>query len=280
MKNLVQQWAARIKPLTWTIKDSISLGHVVHMRNLLNEIVPGGPADNPHLYGYSFLFNTQTNNMMGSDGYDNYQAPVDYNGKEYFSRRMWAGGQLDFLSDTPKETLVVDCTERVSTVRFLRNNAFVLIERAFETSNLPFLKELRTLIYTNDPFQEIQESDKKTVNLYDRSTTTRFTLEHIMRYNFLTYNLHKIHYDKNYCRREGLQDVIVSGPFMVLILLHYFAAQYPERVIESFKYRNSRPCYIDKDVNLCIKEKEDGFNLELTCDNHILCSGTVIAART
>lgn len=275
MKTLVQQWATNIKTLSWTIKDTISLGHVTHLRNLLHEIVPGEEAINPRLYGYSFLFNTQTNNTMGSDGYDNYQAPLAPCGRQLFKRRMWAGGRFEYLSDQPTVNHSVDCVERVTAVRVLQQNAFVLIEREFSSKNTPFLKELRTLIYTSDPFQQNLEMGRASEDLFEQSVTTTFRLEHIMRYNFLTYNLHKIHYDRAYCLLEGLQDVIVSGPFMVLVLLHYFAGQYPDRVIKSFKYRNSKPCYIDKDVDLCIRGKDRVFDLEIVGDKQILCSGTI-----
>lgn len=40
------------------------------------------------------LFNNQLNTKLGSDGYDNYQAPVNEQGEQLYLRRMWARGEL------------------------------------------------------------------------------------------------------------------------------------------------------------------------------------------
>lgn len=276
MRLGVQGWAANIKSLSWEFPDTISVGNVKHLTNLLNRIVPTAPNSNCNLYGYSFLFNTQTNSNLGLDGYDNYQAPSDSNGAPLFWRRMWTGGQFEFFQNPPSGHQLIDCSERVSSVRQLKDNAFVQIERDFSYDNSPFMRELRTLVYLNEPFNPTRDStDTIRSDDFDNAFSTRFSLQDIMRYNFLTYNLHKIHYDKLYCLKEGLEDVIVSGPFMVLVLLHYFAGEYPGVKIKSFKYKNSKPCYIERDVCLGIKKDSTGFELYLHDHTHLMCSGRV-----
>lgn len=276
MRQAVQQWAANIKLLSWAIPDTISVGNVTHMTNLLNRIVPSALNSNPNLYGYSFLFNTQSNSTMGLDGYDNYQAPLDSDSRQLYWRRMWTGGQFEYHKDPPRSLQTIDCLERVSSVRQLKENTFVQIERNFSYENSPFMRELRTIVYLNEPFRDPSiGNDNFKIDQFDKSFVTKFSLQDIMRYNFLTYNLHKIHYDRVYCRQEGFEDVIVSGPFMVLVLLHYFASEYPGVKIKSFKYKNSKPCYIDRDVSLGIKKDAKGFELYLHDQNHIICSGRI-----
>lgn len=236
------------------------------------------PNSNPHLYGYSFLFNTQTNDNMGLDGYDNYQAPLKLDGSQVYWRRMWAGGQFDYIAATPALDLTIDCVEQISSIRTLNNNTFVQIERNFAASQIPFLTELRTLAYTDEPFNPAEQPStlrNHLVNDFDRWAVTKFTLRDIMRYNFLTYNLHKIHYDRDYCISEGFEDIIVSGPFMVLVLLHYFAGQFPNVSIKSFKYRNIWPCYIDREVRLGIRVNGASYNLELQNAAQVLWSGRI-----
>lgn len=323
MKRAVQKWATRIKNQTWVWNDTISVGNVLHMRNLLNDIVgtdvgtgigsvsSGVVNINPKLYGFSFLWNTQTNSNMGCDGYDDYQCPKGENGEPLYWRRMWTGGRFDYLGASPSESQLRSCVERIESVRHLKNNTFVRIERDFISEGSVFMRELRTLVYTNDPFQPTttnnnlslrKESNdmnlrKESINLstkteaanlnlktgssnvtqpkLDFQVKCRFSLNHIMRYNFLTYNLHKIHYDKEYCLLEGFPNVIVSGPFMVLVLLHYFASNFPDFNIKSFNYKNSLPCYIDTDLTLGIVSMKNGYELRLLQENDVLCSGRV-----
>lgn len=272
----MQRWAANIKLLSWAFPDTISVGNVTHMTNLLNRIVPTRPNSNPNLYGYSFLFNTQTNSNMGLDGYDNYQAPSDSDGRQLYWRRMWTGGHFEYYQTPPIGHQVIDCSERVSAVRQLKDVVFVQIERQFSYDSSPFMQELRTLVYSNEPFKALSDSsDNVKMDHFNNAFATKFSLQDIMRYNFLTYNLHKIHYDKTYCLEEGFEDVIVSGPFMVLVLLHYFASEYPKVEIKSFKYKNSRPCYIERDVFLGIKKDSRGYDLYLHDQNHVMCSGRI-----
>ncbi|WPK26997.1 hypothetical protein PUMCH_004368 [Australozyma saopauloensis] len=273
MRSEVQKWATQIKKKAWIISDTVSLGNVAHMRNLLTEIVPAEPESNKSLYGYSFLFNTQTNSDLGIDGYDNYQAPKSLSGQPLYLRRMWAGGEFEFVKK-PHLGEVINCRENITAARTIGNATFVLINRDFKSSSSSLINELRTLIYTNEPFQETKREDSPEQS-FDHLFKTKFTLQHIMRYNFLTYNLHKIHYDAEFCRREGFPNVLVSGPFMVLILLHYFCSKYAGISIRKFKYRNSRPCFIDTDVTLGIKEGHGCFEVQLLCGQHIACSGVI-----
>ncbi|RKP30194.1 hypothetical protein METBISCDRAFT_16895 [Metschnikowia bicuspidata] len=290
---LVLTWAARIKSQSWSFKDTVSIGNVAHLRNLLSEIVPplsGRSSDlpSPRYYpcygpGYSFLFHTQTNSCLDPDGYDNYQAPMGPDGP-LFLRRMWTGGLFDYVGASPALDQVVECVDRVQAVRRMGSSTFVSINRVFSGLE-PFLRELRTLVYTNEPYTDTAlKATKELEDLGSGATfgtplnvfKTQFTLEQIMRYNFLTYNLHKIHYDATYCRSQGLRDVVVSGPFMVLVLLHYFTSRFPDLAVRGFRYRNQRSCYINTPVSLRIRGGNGEYDLKIVGDD-VLCSGKLTA---
>lgn len=296
-------WAKAIKTSTWVWKDSYSPGPVAHLSLLLQEIVQKPPP--PKLYGYSFLFNNQTNSDLGADGYDNYQAP-QFEGKALYSRRMWVSGLIEYPGDPPKVNDQILCTELVTSVRSVNNSVFVSISRNFLGSVGPVMSETRALVYTNEKYKQTEDAGQKDKGASDGTQSDevndiarlaeselflaealssknkglegpyqplllKFTLDQVRRYCALTYNLHKIHLDKAYCVLENLKDVVVPGPMLVLTLLYYYSTLNPEAKIQSFKYRNSEPCYVDENVKLVISENVVKFQN----DGRTLCSGTI-----
>lgn len=276
MKGQVSQWANRMKSQTWIWDDTYSRGAINHLSALLNEIIP---SKLKHIYGAHFIFNTQANLNLGSDGYDNYQAPMSETGTQLFKRRMWVNGYLRWYGTGPKCNDQIRCIEKIRSARSIGSNAFVSIDRDFTLAGeTPVMEEMRTLVYTNQSYTRPEVSGRadKIENIIT-SKNVRISLDQVMKFSSLSYNLHKIHYDAQYCHLEGLDNVVASGPLLVLILLHFFASVYPESAIRSFKYRNSEPCYIDEDVTLVLLEGVDGFDLCIEKDGRKLCSGTLVA---
>lgn len=296
------RWTSQIKNARWTWDDTVSLGQLKHLRTLLNEIIPSRTWT---LYGTSLLFNNQTNASLGLDGYDNYQAPQE-NGKQLFDRRMWVSGSLKFRN-TPRIGESLRCIERVQLVRRVGDSVFVAVLR--ETRKLDFdsqveggsvkvgnertgdvlISELRSLVYkwradvsekTNETSENSETSSTVASKEPDPDTSTELTISasQVSRFSALQYNLHKIHYNRDYCLSEGLSDVIVLGPMLVNIMLHYFALRFPKAAIELFSYRMSEPCYVDRPLRISMENGEKIVEIAVWEGNKKLCNGT--ARRT
>lgn len=270
----VSRWAAAIKHQRWLWRDTYSLGAIGHLTELLHEVVP---QKTDRLYGYTFIFNNQSNSTLGTDGYDNYQAPTD-DGKQLFARRMWVNGSLSFFHGAPRPGDVIDCEERVTAVRTVGLSVFVGIKRDFSRDSRPFMLETRMLMYTNEPYKAPEDAKQLDTQPTHEQEVLRQMLSisrsQLMRFSALSYNLHKIHYDRAHCTSEGLRNIIVSGPFLVLLMLHCVAASFPDREITSFKYKNSGPCYIDENVDLVISASAQHCTVRIDHDGRTLCGGT------
>lgn len=275
MRNKVAQWANGIKHHKWVWEDVYSTGRVKHLATLLNEIVP---TSLKNIHGAHFIFNNQSNENLGLDGYDNYQAPMAESGEPLYSRRMWVNGHLEFFQP-PKLNGLMRCTEQIKAVRTIGKSVFVSVNRDFaDSSGSPILRELRTLVYTNERYVKPETADRLDEvagKIIDKSIVS-ISLAQVMRHCSLSYNLHKIHYDAQFCHSEGLENVIASGPLIVLILLQFFGSHYPNAVVKSFKYRNSEPCYIDEEVELVLLEENETFELSMMKNGRKLCSGILI----
>ncbi len=66
----------------------------------------------------------------------------------------------------------------------------------------------------------------------------------LFRFSALTFNGHRIHYDREYCTEvEGYPGLVVHGPLMVVLLLDLLRHERPHVWLESFDYRVLSPAF-------------------------------------
>lgn len=83
----------------------------------------------------------------------------------------------------------------------------------------------------------------------------------LFRYSALTFNGHKIHYDRDWVRDvEGHPDLVVHGPLTSTLLTELAAtiATDKGRTLERFDYRATSPMYVDREVTLIAGEDKEG----------------------
>lgn len=208
--------------------------------------------------GYHFIYLNPNSkeSELNHDGYDSVHSPKDFQ----FKRRLWTGGELRFHGDIPFGTNV-KCAELVVTSRTLRNNKFVGLKREIksEENDSVLLTEIRNLVYTNGAFEQSGKvkSDQEAI-LQHRLTPSEVLL---FRFSALTFNSHKIHYDKEYALTEGYPGLLVQGPLTVVLLLEWFNSHFSHS-IKSFKYKNTSPIFLGDTITLCVNKKsETTYNL-------------------
>lgn len=284
------RWTSQIKNQKWIWDDTVSLGQLAHLWVLLREIVP---AKTSTMYGTSLIFNNQTNANMGLDGYDNYQAPQDA-GNQLFERRMWVSGSLKF-HEVPMMGQHLRCMEHVLLVRKVGDSVFVTIQRRTRELDLTkeenegevkrsVVDEVRSLVYKQKAEKEAEKRDFiKDDSISSNSNETPDTTHkhhflispgQVARFSALSYNLHKIHHDREYCLSEGLEDVVVLGPMLVNVMLHYFASVHPKVNLDSFKYRMSDPCYVNRPLTMTLEDDLGRYELAIWENGRKLCLGT------
>jgi len=83
----------------------------------------------------------------------------------------------------------------------------------------------------------------------------------LFRYSALTFNGHRIHYDRSYCiAEEGYPGLVVHGPLQATLLCS-FAARLMGRRPERFSFRSVKPIFDGAPMSLCAVEAEGGFDL-------------------
>lgn len=266
-KECIYKWANIAKSNPTILRDTISIGPTIHLTNLLNQMVQSNPIANSTApestykqwnQGFHFLFNNQVNLKLGSDGYDNYQAPVSPQGEQLYLRRLWARGEIQFIG-LPKINTNTVCLESIRSVRMIEDDVFVTIVRNFHdaATERELLVENRTLAYTNELYNPSPVISKV---IEDTGMVKDLCISYVdlLKYSMLTYNLHKIHFDQKYCRSiEDLPNTIVHGPLQVTLLLYWFGECFPDLNVSSFKYRTYEPCFPNEAICLSITKDEE-----------------------
>jgi 3-methylfumaryl-CoA hydratase len=183
-------------------------------------------------------------------------------------RRMWAGSRLDFLDDL----LVEDDVERRSTVvdvSLKRGRTgplcFVTVEHVYSTSRGEAVREEQDIVYrgweadTAPPgtSSAAMESGAELQRVIEASPVLLF------RYSALTFNGHRIHYDRRHAiEEEGYSGLVVHGPLQGALLLLLAAGARAGARVRRFQWRGRRPLLDTEPIVLCGAWR-DGATLDL-----------------
>jgi 3-methylfumaryl-CoA hydratase len=81
----------------------------------------------------------------------------------------------------------------------------------------------------------------------------------LFRFSALTYNAHRIHYDREFARAEGYPGLVVHGPLQALLM----AEQARSRGPAEYSYRLVAPLYDDQ--GLIVSAVPDGDAVRVSC---------------
>jgi 3-methylfumaryl-CoA hydratase len=83
----------------------------------------------------------------------------------------------------------------------------------------------------------------------------------LFRYSAVTFNAHRIHYDRPYATgREGYPDLVVNGGLTALLLLELYKDATGRAPVE-MTARNRRPLFCGRPARLCAAPADDGWAL-------------------
>ena len=81
----------------------------------------------------------------------------------------------------------------------------------------------------------------------------------LFRYSAITFNAHRIHYDRAHARDvEKYPGLVVHGPLQAMLLMEAARAFSPERGVARFAFRAVRPLFDFDTARVCGKARESG----------------------
>lgn len=183
-------------------------------------------------------------------------------------RRMYAGGRFQFRCPLR----VGDSILRVSRVADVshkegRSGPLVFVKVSHEISNHEgvALTEEHDIVYRENPKPgqsgpEPQRAPKDAA--WSRQIHANEVL--LFRYSALTFNGHRIHYDRRYATEvEGYPGLVVHGPLIATLLLDLLRRHLPDEGVASFAFRAIRPLFDTAAFRVCGKVEPDSKTIQL-----------------
>ena len=173
-------------------------------------------------------------------------------------RRMWAGGRLEFHAPIR----IGDALSRTSTITDVRRRegktgalVFVTVRHEIMRDGQPLLSEEHDIVYRDLP-QPGAASPPPEPAPTDESTARRVVPDPVLlfRYSALTFNGHRIHYDRSYVTEvEGYPGLIVHGPLIATLLVDEARRQRPDLVVRRFSFKAVQPLFDIDPFELCCR---------------------------
>jgi 3-methylfumaryl-CoA hydratase len=84
----------------------------------------------------------------------------------------------------------------------------------------------------------------------------------LFRYSAVTFNGHRIHYDRDYASRvEHYPGLVVHGPLTATLLVDHFLRAHPAARVASFSFRAERPLFDTAPFEVCLANTGKGAEL-------------------
>ena len=190
-------------------------------------------------------------------------------------RRMWAGSRFEFH----RPLRVGDVLTRVSTIEDVT-------EKSGRTGPLVFVKvrhevrrgdeaEVALTEFHDIVYREAARPDDVAPPPKPAPSGARWEREWVpdevllFRYSALTFNGHRIHYDRRYVTEvEGYPGLVVHGPLVATLLLDLLRHQLPESVVKRYEFRAVRPVFDGNRFFVCGEPQPDGRTFHLWARDH------------
>jgi 3-methylfumaryl-CoA hydratase len=244
---LIREWVGRLDRQ----EDQVTLAPVRKLWAVLGRDgdFPIRGDELPPLWHWLYFTPVARHDQLGLDGHPirgGFLPPVN------LPRRMWAGGNVEFH----RPLRVGDEVTRVSRITDISVKeghsgplVFLTITHELKTTRGLAIKEVQNIVYcsasppsrsTNAPFSYT----------FSREITPDPVL--LFRYSALTFNAHRIHYDRAYAiNAEGYPGLVVHGPLIAQLLVDLLHRYKANAILRRCVFKAVRPLFDTHQFLLC-----------------------------
>jgi len=258
---------------TETATDTITATPYAALSATLDRDPGQAPAGTPlpPLWHWLYFLPLYRQSEVGPDGHaqrGGFLPPVP------LPRRMWAASQLEFK----RQLRVGDAIRRVSTITDVseksgRTGALVFVKvrheiRANDEAS-PAIVEFHDIVFREAP-KDVDVSPPRVgpaQSRWQRRVVPDAVL--LFRYSALTFNAHRIHYDRKYVTGvEGYPGLVVHGPLIATLLLDLLREKLPDATVRRYEFRAVRPLFDTNAFDVCGEPARDGRSVRLWAKDH------------
>ncbi|WP_024507530.1 MaoC family dehydratase N-terminal domain-containing protein [Bradyrhizobium sp. ARR65] len=186
-------------------------------------------------------------------------------------RRMWAGGELTFLDslrvgdEATRTSRIADVTLKSGSTGQL---CFVSVEHTVTTPRGVAIRERQDIVYremSGAPAAAPAKPAPLPPAAQHRETHVSDPVL-LFRYSALTFNGHRIHYDRDYVTKvEGYPGLIFHGPLQAALIVEMAAKLRGGTAPKKFVYRGVQPLFEGSEFS--INANDNGASMEMWTAN-------------
>ena len=250
----LKSWTGR----TETAEDIASPAPLAGLAALLDhETLPWRAGEVPPLGHWLYFLNRAPQSQIDVDGHPKrggFLPPIA------LPRRMWAGSRLEFLAPIAIGAAIT----RRSTIAAVEAKSgasgemvFLTVHHEIESAAGLAIREEQDIVFRGaaKPGEAAKPGDPAPAADWARTVIPDIT--QLFRFSALTFNAHRIHYDRDYARDvEGYPGLVVQGPFTAILLLDHYLRRNPGVHVSRFSFRARRPHFEGRPLALCARGTE------------------------
>jgi 3-methylfumaryl-CoA hydratase len=260
----LKQWIGRTTEVSDIVTSQLTKGLRATLFQEIGEPVTGEVA--PYTVHWCLGQPVYPHDQLGPDGHPargGFLPPVP------LPRRMWAGGEVQFIDPLRVGDLATRVS-RISDVTLKSGSTgqlcFVAVEHNVTTPRGLAIRERQDLVY-----RDVSGAPAAPAKAPPPPPTAEHRETHVsdpvllFRYSALTFNGHRIHYDRDYVTKvEGYPGLIFHGPLQAALLVE-FAVRLKGKVPAKFSYRGVQPLFEGSEFS--VNANAHGADLELWTAN-------------
>ena len=181
-------------------------------------------------------------------------------------RRMWAGGELEFF-DALRVGDAMTRTSRISDVTMKTGSTgalcFVSVDHQITTPRGTAIRERQDIVYRGmAPGQPSAPAKAAPPPAAQHRESHMANSVLLFRYSALTFNAHRIHYDRDYVTKvEGYPGLIFHGPMQAAFLVEFAAKVHGGAAPKKFSYRGVQPLFEGSEFSINANDTPAGMEL-------------------
>ena len=181
-------------------------------------------------------------------------------------RRMWAGGELEFFDalrvgdEMTRTSRIADVTMKTGSTGAL---CFVSVDHLVTTSRGTAIRERQDIVYRDISTTQAPAPAKPAAPPAAQHRESHMADPVLLfRYSALTFNGHRIHYDRDYVTKvEGYSGVIFHGPMQAAFLVEFAAKLHRGAAPRKFSYRGLQPLFEGSEFSVNANDIAAGMEL-------------------
>jgi len=262
-----------MSPEVREVTELITSGPAEALSGLLG--VEGTPfVEMPLLFHWVYLLDRPPTVALGPDGHQavgGMPVPPGAGLRRMFAGRAWRHGALRVGAEATRRTWQASSVVKEGRTGPLR---FVTVRTEISQGGQVVVSEEQDLVYREPAVSGEAPAPASAgavrpamapagaVVAGDGDWVVKVDPVLLFRYSALTYNAHRIHYDRDYARSEGYPGLLVHGPLQALLMAE-LARRSGVTLPSEYSYRLVSPLYDDQ--GLVVSAVPDGDAMRVSC---------------